>query len=104
LGLLFEAGFADTIGFTPRTDHDDLGVIVEGDPPVVFGVVIEVVNFDFSGCLGLRIAFHIDDSGLEPSTGGMVGIDAVVDLDWLFGFPLEEDAIGEEINILIIPG
>jgi hypothetical protein len=67
-------------------------------------VVIEVVNFDFSGCLGLRVAFHIDDSGLEPSTGGMVGIDAVVDLDWLFGFPLEEDAIGAEINILIIPG
>ena len=58
-------------------------------------MIVEIVYmhpFRFSG-LSLVIKLDVNDSGLEPSRRGMIGIDTVINLRLFSGFPLRQDPV-----------
>lgn len=76
--------------------------VIEGDPSVVFWVVIEIMHLDSSWPLAIAIRLYFDSSGFEPTRGGMICIYTIVGENFLAGFPLRQNAIRAEVNILVI--
>lgn len=65
-------------------------------------MVVKIVNFNFSYEIRLWLVLEISNPSLNPTGACMKGIDSVIDMDLFAWFPLREDAIGPEIQKLIV--
>lgn len=91
--LIFESGFAYTVSFTARTNHRNVISVTKVNPPVIFGVIVKVVNFYFFYVFGVWLVLQISNPSLNPVGAGMKSVDSVINLYFFARFPLREDAV-----------
>lgn len=74
------------------------------DPSIVLGMIVKIVSFDFYGSIILTIfiVLEVNHPPLEPTHRRVVGIDTIINFDLFSWFPLRENPIGFDIDVLII--
>lgn len=78
------------------------------NPSIVLRMIVEIMNFDLGyllfACVCIDDELFIDDPGLEPACKWMVGINPVIDSDFLLIVPLREYPLGVYADVFVIFG
>lgn len=95
---------AHSIPFAFLSYDSHLVLVLEIDPHVVFGVILEKVDFNLT-YFTLQVGFaELDDSCLKPPSNRMINVDSVVEADGFGAIPLLEDPARMNADELIVLG
>ena len=92
--------FTNTISLTPRPNQINRTRIIGINPPIILRMIIKIMHLYFPRFLSILLRyFH--NPRLQPPRHRMKGINPIINLQFLAGFPLIEDAIRVHTYILI---
>jgi len=102
LRFVFEATFSYTVCFTARTNHSNTIGITKINPPVVFWMIVKIMDFYFFYWSRVWFVLQISYTGLDPVGAGMKSVYSIVGGYGFSWFPLGEYAVWPEIDIFVI--